>query len=276
MKMSFECELGWDDLQGEDNVRRHCLECGHDVYNLSGMSRRDATRLFEEHGVKPPCVRFVSMDGQIVHEGDPLAQLHAQRNGIRTLVAAAVAVHMGSVLLDGPLFIPFGGFLGIGCGTSTTGAPAPEQYEDPAIAWAKEDIDCVGQKNCETAAEEMLLVADAYAAGNDPARTYLVYRELARAYYHYGKGGLEKPRRGLEPRLEAAEAAVEALYRRHRANFFAHRDRKNWDGMSAELRKMFVAFPDANSRWGRWARSKEREMKDDGVWVEAPANDPPF
>ncbi len=89
MKLAFECDLRWNDLDGTSNTRRHCTDCDRDVYNLSGMTRRQATRLLADDAAGL-CVRFVSRNGQIVHDGDPIAQLRAQRGGAGRLLATAM------------------------------------------------------------------------------------------------------------------------------------------------------------------------------------------
>lgn len=111
MDSNFECDLRWDDLVGESNMRRHCDRCDRNVYNLSGMTREQAARLIRLHEGAPLCIHYVRRDGRIVHEGDPLQQLRSQRQGSRRLVAAAMAVHAAfAAIADRPaeaLFDPF-------------------------------------------------------------------------------------------------------------------------------------------------------------------------
>ena len=110
MKLTYECDPGWDDLDGSSDVRRHCGECDRDVFNLSNMTRKKAERvlaLFESEGV---CVHFVSRGGRIIHDGDPLEQLRSQRRGAGKLLAFAVAVQAAMVLGGEPVssyFDPF-------------------------------------------------------------------------------------------------------------------------------------------------------------------------
>ena len=108
--LSFRCDKQWDDLCGDDDRRRHCADCDQHVYNLSGMTRAAAGRFLREHDAGI-CVHFVTRDGRIVHDGDPLEQLRAQRRGARTLIALSLAASAAILsLTDDPaelLFDPF-------------------------------------------------------------------------------------------------------------------------------------------------------------------------
>lgn len=90
-ELSYYCELSWADLPGNSNTIRHCGQCDTKVYNLSAMTEAQAARLLSREGA-PPCVHFVSRDGRIVHDGDPLEQLRKQRRGAKKLLAGALAV----------------------------------------------------------------------------------------------------------------------------------------------------------------------------------------
>ena len=59
------CLAAWDAMTGDDRVR-HCTRCRQNVYNLSGMTRREAESLLQEHGVSV-CVRYYRRaDGTVV------------------------------------------------------------------------------------------------------------------------------------------------------------------------------------------------------------------
>lgn len=273
MQMTYECDLTWDDLQGDDKVRRHCLQCDHDVYNLSGMSRQKAERLFAEHGVKPPCVRFVSVDGHIVHEGDPLSQLHVQRAGARKLVAAALVLHATSVFTFAPTeywFIPFAGFFIHERGASTVGVPAPSRMEGPRIDYPADGRpECTGVSECAQRAAAAIAMADAYTTSDDPARAYLEYRELDRAHLYAGLGpGVAADTAALEDRLRRVEDEVNQQFAQGRVRLLNHTSRKNWGPASQIVRELRVIFPDPHSMWGAWVDKQERELKDAGHWVE--------
>ena len=99
-QLDYPCEMTWDDMEGGDQRVRHCGECTTFVYNLSGMTRKQARKFLREHeGKGRVCVHFVSRDGSIVHSGDPLEQLRDQRIGAEKLLVAALAVHAGLMLV---------------------------------------------------------------------------------------------------------------------------------------------------------------------------------
>ena len=99
-KLSYTCDLKWTDLQGDGTKRRHCERCDRSVYNLSGMTREAARAVLKRDGER--CVHFVSRDGYIVHDGDPLEQLRRQKLGADKLLAAALVVHAAFLTVGGP------------------------------------------------------------------------------------------------------------------------------------------------------------------------------
>lgn len=111
MELAFECDLVWNDFDGESDTRRRCGQCDRNVYNISNMTRAHAQRVVELHRERGICVHFVRRDGRVVHQGDPLEQLRAQRFGVRRLVAVALAAHAGFLMFsDDPgehFFDPF-------------------------------------------------------------------------------------------------------------------------------------------------------------------------
>ena len=99
-KLSYTCDLKWTDLEGDSERHRHCQRCDRSVYNLSGMTREAARKVLKRDG--EICVHFVSFDGYIVHDGDPLEQLRRQKLGADKLLAAALVVHAAFITLGGP------------------------------------------------------------------------------------------------------------------------------------------------------------------------------
>ena len=90
MEVDFECGLQWSDLSGTSNTRRHCEQCDHAVYNLSGMTEDEAKQVLESHRGQKLCIRFVTRNGRVVHARNAVEQLRLQRRGSRKLVAAAL------------------------------------------------------------------------------------------------------------------------------------------------------------------------------------------
>lgn len=129
MKLKFECPLTWNDLAGTSTIRRHCDRCDHAVYNLSGMTRDQARRALALHegAGKKMCVHFVSRNGQIVHDGDPLLQLEGQRRGAGKLLAAALLVQTAfAIVADEPSDFYFDPFAAIGV---TLNEPVEQKFE---------------------------------------------------------------------------------------------------------------------------------------------------
>ena len=101
LKMRFECDMRWEDLDGSNDVKRHCGVCDKDVFNLSGMSRERAQRLLA--GKEKPCVRYISRNGRVVHNGDPSEQLRRQNIGAGKLLAGALIVQAAFMaIVDNP------------------------------------------------------------------------------------------------------------------------------------------------------------------------------
>lgn len=111
MELGYYCDLVWNDFDGESDTRRHCSSCDQHVYNISNMTKAQAERVIEQHRDKGICVHFVQRDGRVVHKGDPLTQLRAQRKGARRLLALALIGQAGFLALaDDPadaFFDPF-------------------------------------------------------------------------------------------------------------------------------------------------------------------------
>ncbi|MCB9703623.1 MAG: hypothetical protein H6711_17140 [Myxococcales bacterium] len=61
LRLRFACEEAWERFSGDER-RRHCERCAHDVFDLSTMTRSEATALFRERS-PGLCVRY-SHDGE--------------------------------------------------------------------------------------------------------------------------------------------------------------------------------------------------------------------
>jgi hypothetical protein len=57
IRVASPCTASWDEMEGSEQVR-FCRHCRKNVYDLSGMSRREATALVRETepspGAEPP------------------------------------------------------------------------------------------------------------------------------------------------------------------------------------------------------------------------------
>ena len=93
LEIASPCTVAWDSMRGDDNVRL-CGQCRLNVYNLSGMSTRDALSLVasREHRV---CVRFYRrLDGTVVTQDCGSAARRAARlmfGAICTFIALVIA-----------------------------------------------------------------------------------------------------------------------------------------------------------------------------------------
>jgi hypothetical protein len=92
MRTGYKCDMTWDQLTGDGEIRRHCDVCNHQVVNLVGKTQAEAMAELNELGGQAMCARYVSRDGRVIHDGDPLEQLHDQQIGAREMIAAAVVV----------------------------------------------------------------------------------------------------------------------------------------------------------------------------------------
>jgi hypothetical protein len=98
------CQQAWVRMKGDDRVR-YCDKCRLNVYNLSGMTRQEATRLVQSNEGHI-CVRFFRRsDGTVVTRDCSLVQKARLR--VAALVAGLIAllpfsVKAGSALFSSP------------------------------------------------------------------------------------------------------------------------------------------------------------------------------
>src|SRR5262245_2955051 len=86
-------------MSGDDRVR-HCSECRRNVYNLSGMTRRDATELVQLAEGRM-CVRFYRRkDGTLITQNCPL------RRTLKASLASMAGLFVAlSILFGGPMIV---------------------------------------------------------------------------------------------------------------------------------------------------------------------------
>jgi hypothetical protein len=85
IEVAAPCPMSWERMEGDARVRS-CGQCKLNVYNLSGMTREDATKLVAAAEGRM-CVRFLRRaDGTILTEDCPVG-LAARLRG-RTLAVA--------------------------------------------------------------------------------------------------------------------------------------------------------------------------------------------
>lgn len=85
------CNVGWDNMIGNEQVR-FCAQCSLNVYNLSGMTRRDAEHLIAQTEGRL-CVRYHRRaDGTILTRNCPVGLRALKRRVSRIAKASITAV----------------------------------------------------------------------------------------------------------------------------------------------------------------------------------------
>jgi hypothetical protein len=78
LRIASPCEAAWDEMEGDDLVR-FCRHCQLNVYNLSGMSRREAAAFVREAEGRH-CIRFYRRaDGTLLTDNCPVGWRAARR-----------------------------------------------------------------------------------------------------------------------------------------------------------------------------------------------------
>jgi hypothetical protein len=98
IKIASPCGANWDEMFG-DNRKRFCSECKLNVYNISGMSQREAEDLLINSEGRV-CVRlFKRHDGTILAENCPvgLAKVKQKVSRVATAAFALILSFVGGV-----------------------------------------------------------------------------------------------------------------------------------------------------------------------------------
>lgn len=92
VRIASPCHESWDAMAGGERVR-HCGSCDLDVFNLSGMTREEATELLHSRGASI-CARFYRRaDGTVLTADCPVGVARLRRRLV--LVATAVFSLLG-------------------------------------------------------------------------------------------------------------------------------------------------------------------------------------
>ena len=90
IKVASPCHASWDDMSGDERSR-FCGQCGKHVYNLSEMTREQATALVSETEGRM-CVRFYRRsDGTMLTQDCPVGWRAVRRRAL-LLTGAAAAI----------------------------------------------------------------------------------------------------------------------------------------------------------------------------------------
>lgn len=88
VRVASPCNADWDQMIGDERIR-FCGQCALHVYNLSGMSRREAEQLIE-HNEGRLCVRYYKRtDGSVITKDCPIGFRAIRRR--MSYIARAVA-----------------------------------------------------------------------------------------------------------------------------------------------------------------------------------------
>lgn len=91
IKVASPCATDWNEMIGDER-KRFCGACRLDVYNLSGMSRREAENLIVQTEERL-CVRFYKRaDGSVLTKDCPIGWQKLRRNFSKTATAFASLV----------------------------------------------------------------------------------------------------------------------------------------------------------------------------------------
>lgn len=89
VKIASPCSASWEEMKGDERVR-FCDHCQLNVYNLSGMDRREATRLVTGQEERL-CVRFYQrFDGTVLTADCPVGLRAARKRLARSITCTAV------------------------------------------------------------------------------------------------------------------------------------------------------------------------------------------
>jgi len=87
LQIAKPCSASWDDMKGDARVR-HCGACKLNVYDLSSMTRADATALVQAKEGKL-CIRMMKRaDGTVITEDCVDRLSDARRAGVSTFAIA--------------------------------------------------------------------------------------------------------------------------------------------------------------------------------------------
>jgi hypothetical protein len=132
ISVAAPCSANWDDMIGTHQAR-FCGQCSKNVYNLSGMTRREAENLIARSEGRL-CVRyFRRADGTILTQNCPVG-LAAARARVKKWATAVLATVI-SFFSGLGIFTAFGALLGTGnsgTGVGVMGTIA-ERPERPVV-----------------------------------------------------------------------------------------------------------------------------------------------
>jgi prepilin-type processing-associated H-X9-DG protein len=98
LRIASPCDASWEQMEGDDLVR-FCRHCQLNVYNLSGMSRREAAAFLREAEGRL-CVRFYRRaDGTLLTDNCPVGWRAARRRLLEGIGSAAGALGLAWLII---------------------------------------------------------------------------------------------------------------------------------------------------------------------------------
>ena len=135
VRVASPCKADWEKMVGDERVR-FCGQCSLNVYNLSGMTRREAERLVASAEGRL-CVRYYRRaDGSILTRNCPVG-LRAVKQRVTRVAGAALSAVLGF-------------FAGIGLDFGLTPAPPPTVHTMGTIAMPVNREQTVGEADVLT------------------------------------------------------------------------------------------------------------------------------
>jgi hypothetical protein len=137
LRVASPCDASWEEMEGDDLVR-FCQHCQKSVYNLSGMSRREAAEFVRETEGRL-CVRFYRRrDGTLLTDNCAVGfraalrlllkcvgSIAATALGLFGVLSPMASVYTGAVARDP------GGSCEMGCPPLAPVAPASQARSSP-------------------------------------------------------------------------------------------------------------------------------------------------
>lgn len=99
VSVAAPCNVGWDNMVGSERVR-FCGQCNLNVFNLSGMAKRDAERLISQTEGQL-CIRYYQRsDGTILTKNCPigLSALKQRLSRVASVSLSAILSFFAGVL----------------------------------------------------------------------------------------------------------------------------------------------------------------------------------
>jgi len=99
-QLSFACPLPWKNMSGDERMK-FCSVCGHQIQNLSPLSRQERLALLDRAKVAQVCGSYyVRLSGELVTPDKPLSEHERgkiRQYGAAALSATALAIAAGCV-----------------------------------------------------------------------------------------------------------------------------------------------------------------------------------